>query len=84
VDSEASQTSKSDENPRTAVLKIRALAIQPQLAKHRVTALLYNNASIDRMLKPIIINKALHPCASKGHKFSRIDFKANKIARVNH
>ncbi|GFV53723.1 tigger transposable element-derived protein 1 [Trichonephila clavipes] len=50
---------------RTYIAKDEKTASGHKASKDRVTLLLCSNASGDRMLKPLLINKSLRPCALK-------------------
>ena len=69
---------------RTFITKSEKTASGFKAAKDRITFLLCSNASGARMLKPLIINKALHPHALKGINLAElpIHFMANKKAWV--
>ncbi|GFU68287.1 tigger transposable element-derived protein 1 [Trichonephila clavipes] len=51
---------------RTYIAKHEKTAIRHKASKDRVTLFLCSNASGDRMLKPLLINKSLRPRALKG------------------
>ncbi|GBM69651.1 Tigger transposable element-derived protein 1 [Araneus ventricosus] len=69
---------------RTFIAKSEKTASGCKAAKNRITFLLCSNASGARMLKPLIINKALHPRALKGIHLAElpVHFMANKKAWV--
>ncbi|XP_067136827.1 tigger transposable element-derived protein 1-like [Centruroides vittatus] len=69
---------------RTFIAKSKKTASGFKAAKDRVTFLLCSNASGARMLKPLMINKSLHPRALKGKNVAElpVHFMANKKAWV--
>ncbi|CAK9825672.1 Tigger transposable element-derived protein 1 [Anthophora retusa] len=69
---------------RTYVAKSQKSAGGFKVEKDRVTFLLCSNASGDRMLKPLLINRALKPRAMKGVDFDTlpVNWMANKKAWV--
>ncbi|XP_043494104.1 tigger transposable element-derived protein 1-like [Polistes fuscatus] len=69
---------------RTFIAKSEKTASGFKAAKDRITLLLCSNASGAKMLKPLIINKALHPRALKGISLAEypIHFMVNKKAWV--
>ncbi|XP_067118910.1 tigger transposable element-derived protein 1-like [Centruroides vittatus] len=69
---------------RTFIAKSEKTASGFNAAKDRVTLLLCSNASGARMLKPLMINKLLHPRALKGKNVAElpVHFMANKKAWV--
>jgi len=69
---------------RTFITKSEKIASGFKAAKVRVTFLLCSNASGARMLKPLMINRSLHPRALKGKNIAElpVHFMANKKAWV--
>lgn len=69
---------------RTYVAKSQKIASGFKVAKDRVTFLFCSNASGDRMLKPLLVNRALKPRSMKGVNFSTlpVHWTANKKAWV--
>lgn len=69
---------------RTFIAKSEKTASGFKAAKDRITLLLCSNASGAKILKPLIINKALHPRALKGINLAEypVHFMANKKAWV--
>ncbi|XP_023289525.1 tigger transposable element-derived protein 1-like, partial [Orussus abietinus] len=69
---------------RTFIAKSEKTANGFKAATDRITLLLCSNASGTKMLKPLIINKALHPRALKGINLAEypVHFMANKKAWV--
>lgn len=69
---------------RTYVSKTQKSLGGFKAAKDRVTFLLCSNASGDRMIKPLLVNKSLRPRALKGKdlKHLRVHWMANKKAWV--
>ena len=69
---------------RTFIAKSEKTASGFKAAKDRVTFLLCSNASGARMLKPLMINRSLHPRALKGKNVAElpVHFMANKKAWV--
>ncbi|GFY34280.1 tigger transposable element-derived protein 1 [Trichonephila clavipes] len=57
---------------RTYIAKDEKTASGHKASKDRVTLLLYSNASGDRMLKPLLINKSLRPRALKGKDLKQL------------
>ncbi|GFU95024.1 tigger transposable element-derived protein 1 [Trichonephila clavipes] len=57
---------------RTYIAKDEKTASGHKASKDRVSLLLCSNASGDRMLKPLLINKSLRPCALKGKDFKQL------------
>ncbi|GFS93684.1 tigger transposable element-derived protein 1 [Trichonephila clavipes] len=57
---------------RTYIAKDEKTASGHKASKDRVTLLLCNNASGDRMLKPLLINKSLRPRALKGKDLKQL------------
>ncbi|GFX51947.1 tigger transposable element-derived protein 1 [Trichonephila clavipes] len=57
---------------RTYIAKDEKIASGHKASKDRVTLLLCSNASGDRMLKPLLINKSLRPCALKGKDLKQL------------
>ncbi|XP_066261172.1 tigger transposable element-derived protein 1-like [Euwallacea similis] len=69
---------------RTFIAKSEKTAIGFKAAKDRITLLLCSNASGTRILKPLIINKTLHPRGLKNTNLAElpVHFMANKKAWV--
>ena len=69
---------------RTYLAKSQKVASGHKVAKDRVTLLFCSNASGDRIMKPLVINKSLAPRAFKGIKVNRLPvyWMANKKAWV--
>ena len=69
---------------RTYIAKAEKKASGFKAAKDRVTFLLCSNASGDRMLKPLVINRSLRPRALKGKDLKKlpVHWMANKKAWV--
>ncbi|GFV39008.1 tigger transposable element-derived protein 1 [Trichonephila clavipes] len=69
---------------RTYIAKSEKTASGFKAAKDRVTLLLCSNASGDRMLKPLLVNRSLKPRALKGKDLNRlpVHWMANKKAWV--
>ncbi|GFR15032.1 tigger transposable element-derived protein 1 [Trichonephila clavata] len=69
---------------RTFIAKSEKTASGFKAAKDRVTFLLCSNASEARMLKPLMLNRSLHPRALKGKNIAElpVHFMANKKAWV--
>ncbi|GFS95938.1 tigger transposable element-derived protein 1 [Trichonephila clavipes] len=57
---------------RTYITKVEKTASGHKASKDRVTLLLCSNASGDRMLKPLLINKSLRPRALKGKDLKQL------------
>ncbi|GFY32538.1 tigger transposable element-derived protein 1 [Trichonephila clavipes] len=57
---------------RTYIAKDEKTASGHKASKDRVTLLFCSNASEDRMLKPLLINKSLRPCALKGKDLKQL------------
>ncbi|GFW19824.1 tigger transposable element-derived protein 1 [Trichonephila clavipes] len=57
---------------RTYIAKDEKTASGHKASKDRVTLLLCSNASGDRMLKPLLINKSLRPRALKGKDLKQL------------
>ncbi|GFW47559.1 tigger transposable element-derived protein 1 [Trichonephila clavipes] len=57
---------------RTYIAKDEKTASRHKASKDRVTLLLCSNASGDRMLKPLLINKSLRPRALKGKDLKQL------------
>ncbi|GFV62424.1 tigger transposable element-derived protein 1 [Trichonephila clavipes] len=57
---------------RTYIAKEEKTASGHKASKDRVTLLLCSNASGDRMLKPLLINKSLRPRALKGKDLKQL------------
>ncbi|GFV21323.1 tigger transposable element-derived protein 1 [Trichonephila clavipes] len=57
---------------RTYIAKDEKLQVDIKTSKDRVTLLLCSNASGDRMLKPLLINKSLRPRALKGKDLKQL------------
>ncbi|GFY31831.1 tigger transposable element-derived protein 1 [Trichonephila clavipes] len=57
---------------RTYITKDEKTASRHKASKDRVTLLLCSNASGDRMLKPLLINKSLRPRALKGKDLKQL------------
>ncbi|GFU19078.1 tigger transposable element-derived protein 1 [Trichonephila clavipes] len=57
---------------RTYIAKDEKTASGHKASKNRVTILLCSNASVDRMLKPLLINKSLRPRALKGKDLKQL------------
>ncbi|GFQ94976.1 tigger transposable element-derived protein 1 [Trichonephila clavata] len=68
----------------TFIAKSEKTASGFKAAKDRVTFLLCSNASGARMLKPLMLNRSLHPRALKGNNIAElpVHFMANKKAWV--
>ncbi|UYV73828.1 hypothetical protein LAZ67_11001043 [Cordylochernes scorpioides] len=69
---------------RTYIAKSEKNASGFEAAKDRVTLLLCSNASGDRMLNPLLVNRSLKPCALKGKDLNTlpVHWMANKKAWV--
>ncbi|GFW55895.1 tigger transposable element-derived protein 1 [Trichonephila clavipes] len=69
---------------RTYIAKVEKTASGFKAAKDRVTLLLCSNASGDRMLKPLLVNRSLKPRALKGKDLNTlpVHWMANKKAWV--
>ncbi|GFU84402.1 tigger transposable element-derived protein 1 [Trichonephila clavipes] len=69
---------------RTYIAKSEKTASGFKAAKDRVTLLLCSNASGDRMLKPLLVNRSLKPRALKGKDLNTlpVHWMANKKAWV--
>ncbi|GFY66988.1 tigger transposable element-derived protein 1 [Trichonephila inaurata madagascariensis] len=69
---------------RTFIVKSEKTASGFKAAKDRITLLLCSNASGAKILKPLIINKDLHPLALKGINVAEfpVHFMANRRAWV--
>lgn len=69
---------------RTYVAKQQKTASGFKAAKDRVTLLFCSNAAGDRILKPLLINRALKPRSMKGINMNRlpVHWMANKKAWV--
>ncbi|UYV66645.1 26-29-p [Cordylochernes scorpioides] len=69
---------------RTYIAKSEKNASGFKAAKDRVTLLLFSNASGDRMLKPLLVNRSLKPRALKGKDLNTlpVHWMANKKAWV--
>ncbi|GFT68229.1 tigger transposable element-derived protein 1 [Trichonephila clavipes] len=69
---------------RTYIAKSEKTASGFKAAKDRVTLLLCSNASGDRMLKPLLVNRSLKPRALKGKDLNTlpVHWMANKMAWV--
>ncbi|GFY66496.1 tigger transposable element-derived protein 1 [Trichonephila inaurata madagascariensis] len=69
---------------RTFIAKSETTASDFKAAKDQITLLLCSNASGAKFLKPLIINKALHPRALKGINVAElpIHFMSNRRAWV--
>lgn len=69
---------------RTYVAKSQKAVGGFKVAKDRVTLLFCSNASGDRMLKPLLVNRALKPRSMKGQDFNKlpVHWMANKKAWV--
>ncbi|GFU83477.1 tigger transposable element-derived protein 1, partial [Trichonephila clavipes] len=59
---------------RTYIAKDEKTASGHKASKDRVTLLLCSNASGDRMLKPLLINKSLRPRALKGKDLKQLPY----------